>query len=211
MIFWHCNGGITMVTKNTSSFCTYTVFPPEYTPEWIKNTFLSQPTPLLRSRGEQWVDCWNIIMMVSVPSPLFLIPLILLLPTPLLAQSRDSEPLVVTGEQVVFAQNINLDVKIFASFSSFRWICLCLPIFWLASVERQAPGFNCLYRWNILLFTYHYLLVLLLLFATLANSINNTGVLVLEMSASLSIDFDKKFSHVYLRDFLKTPREHVFF
>ena len=137
-----------MVTKNTSSFCTYTVFPPEYTPEWIKNTFLSQPTPLLRSSGQQWVDCWSIIMMGLVPSPLFLLlPLILLLPTQLLAQSRDSEPLVVTGEQVVFAENINLHVKIF---SSFRWICLCLPISWLASVERQAPGFNCLYRWNLL-------------------------------------------------------------
>ena len=32
------------------------------------------------------------------------------LPTTLLAQSRDSEPLVVTGEQVVIAQNTNLDI-----------------------------------------------------------------------------------------------------
>ena len=42
--------------------------------------------------------------------PFFLL-LALDLPSLLLAQSRDSEPLVVTGEQVVFAQNTNVEKK----------------------------------------------------------------------------------------------------
>ena len=41
---------------------------------------------------------------------LVLLLLGVILPTPLLAQSRDSEPLVVTGEQVVIAQNTNRDI-----------------------------------------------------------------------------------------------------
>ena len=61
-----------------------------------------------------WEAAWSRPSMAFVP---FFLLLALNLPSLLLAQSRDSEPLVVTGEQVVFAQNTNVEKK-----NSGQWI-----------------------------------------------------------------------------------------
>ena len=92
------------VPNSASLFRTYAVFPPEsgIQSEYRIHSYLRPPCQ---------PHFWELVASLDHPSmALVLLLLGVILPTPLLAQSRDSEPLVVTGEQVVIAENTNLDI-----------------------------------------------------------------------------------------------------